>query len=106
MGRPRGFAHATFEDAEAAKRAVDAAGFEPVFLHGRQLRVEISNARTSTPGNDTGLRRNQRPTRFLVIRNFFGTEQELLNAFRDFRHQIVRYHIGESAGEADGRTGG
>ena len=45
MGRPRGFAHATFEDAEAAKRAVDAAGFEPVFLHGRQLRVEISNPR-------------------------------------------------------------
>lgn len=86
-GRPRGIAHIEFANQETAVATVDSAFQEPIYLAGRDLRVDFA----------AGVRDRQpvtvQPSQKLYFSGLAGDESVIRTAFRQFGESIVDIYL-------------
>ncbi|PPQ90951.1 hypothetical protein CVT25_008281 [Psilocybe cyanescens] len=91
-GRPRGFAHITFSNVEAATAAVTSSAAEPLHVAGRDLFVDYARQASLGP--------RQEPNSKVYFARFHQDENALRQLMTEFKDQIVSIYF-----IRDGNTG-
>ena len=85
-GRPRGFAHVTFDNVKNAVAAVLSATEEPIHIGGRDLVVNFAKPKTNS-------RANNEPNEKLYFSGCNQGEAALRELLKDFEGDIVSIHF-------------
>ena len=87
-GRPRGFAHVTFENVKNAVAAVVSAGEEPIHLGGRDLNVNFAKPRANA-----NARAINEPNQKLYFSGCSEGEAALRELMKDVEGDIIEIHV-------------
>jgi RNA recognition motif-containing protein len=82
-GTALGFAHIQFEKQDDAVAACDSAAKEPMYILGRNVRIDFASQKVKSPP----------PNNKLYFSQFYGDEEDLRKATREFESSIISYFM-------------